>query len=102
MLSLQGRKMRMARLTALTGGALLVAALSAAPLAATTLVQMSHEDLAQAADLVVVGHCTDAHSEWMGRSLVTLVTVQVTDTWKGNAGQSVTVVVPGGIDANRK
>ena len=92
----------MARLTALAGGALVVAALLAAPLAATTLVQMSHEEMARVADLVVVGHCTDAHSEWMGRSLVTLVTVQVTDTWKGDAGKSVTVVVPGGIDANRK
>ena len=92
----------MARLTARSGGALLAAALLAAPLAATTLVKLSHEEMAETADLVVVGRCTEAQSAWLGRSLVTYVNVEVTDTWKGDAGQSVTVVIPGGVDANRK
>src|ERR1044071_146346 len=87
----------MARLSARLGGALLAAPLVAVPLAATTLIKMSHEDLARSADLVITGHCSDLQSTWIGRSLVPLATVQVTDTWKGAPGSTVTVVLPGGI-----
>src|SRR4029079_18785191 len=87
----------MPRLSARAGGALLAAALVAVPLAATTPVKMSHADLAKTPDLVIPGHCTNLESTWVGRSLVTLATVEVTDTWKGSAGSTVTVVLPGGI-----
>lgn len=88
----------MPRLSARFGGTLLAVTLLAAPLAATTLVKMSHEDLARSAELVLTGRCTQVESTWVGRSLVTVATVQVTDAWKGAPGSTVTVVLPGGSD----
>jgi hypothetical protein len=57
--------------------------------------------MAQAADLVLTGRCSQLESTWVGRSLVTIATVQVTDTLKGSPSQIVTVVLPGGIDSSR-
>jgi hypothetical protein len=56
----------------------------------------------QESALIVTGHCTSLQSQWVGRTLVTLATIQVTEALKGSPGSTVTVVLPGGIDSNRK
>jgi hypothetical protein len=67
---------------------------------ATTARQLSNQGLAQQADLVVIGKCVDVRTAWIDRLLVTLVTIQVSENLRGS-NSSVTVVLPGGIDANR-
>lgn len=60
--------------------------------------------LSQGSDLIVTGRCLDTRSMWIenNRVLVTLATIDVGETLKGEPGQTVTVVLPGGIDANRR
>jgi len=58
---------------------------------------LSMEEMARGAELIVIGTCTRTKSEWIeGRRLVTLATVLVTETMKGAAPESLTVVLPGG------
>lgn len=60
--------------------------------------------LSQGADLILSGRCVDTTSQWIenNRVLVTLATIEVGETLKGEPGQTVTVVLPGGVDANRR
>ncbi|MGH9794490.1 MAG: hypothetical protein ACRD5G_06940 [Candidatus Acidiferrales bacterium] len=69
---------------------------------ATTAVRLSKSDLTAEADLIVIGRGVESRSAWVGRVLVTQVTVSVTESLKGSARDTITVVLPGGIDANRK
>jgi hypothetical protein len=81
----------------------LLAVLSALPAAwATTAVERSESDMVQEASIIVAGRCTDLRSQWAGRTLVTLATIQVSEVLKGSAGTTVTVVLPGGVDSNRR
>lgn len=68
----------------------------------TTAVERTESDMIQESALIVTGHCTHLQSQWAGRTLVTLATVQVTEALKGSPGSTVTVVLPGGVDSNRK
>lgn len=68
---------------------------------ATTLVKLSTEQMTARASDIVVGTCTGARSVWVGRTLVTLATVSVSESLKGDSGAELTVVLPGGVDANR-
>jgi hypothetical protein len=81
---------------------LLVAAAVVPAAWATTAVERTEGDMVQEAALIVTGHCTHLQSQWVGRTLVTLATIQVTESLKGNAGATVTVALPGGVDANRR
>lgn len=83
------------------GLCLLVAATAVPGLWATTAVERTETDLIQEAELIVVGRVEGQESRWIDRDLVTLVTVSVSETLKGTPGAQVTVVVPGGVDANR-
>lgn len=83
------------------GLCLLVAALATTGLWATTAVERTETDLIQDAELIVVGRVEGQESRWIDRDLVTLVTVSVAEALKGAPGAQVTVVVPGGVDANR-
>jgi hypothetical protein len=88
----------------LAGGIGIVALVAAAvvELHATTARRMSNRELAETAQIIVIGQASDSRPAWEGRTLVTLVTVKVTELIKGDPGASVTVALPGGIDANRK
>jgi hypothetical protein len=68
------------------------------PLAARKLNGVSMEDMARGSELIVIGRCTGTQSQWIdnGRRLVTLATVEVTDTMKGVVSGPLTVVMPGG------
>jgi hypothetical protein len=69
---------------------------------ATTAVEMSTQDMAQEASLIVSGHVTNVESRWVDRDLVTVTTIAVSEVLKGQAGSEITVVVPGGVDTNRR
>jgi hypothetical protein len=80
----------------------LVLSLALAPTAqSTTLVKMSTEQMTARATDIVIGVCTDARSVWVGRTLVTLATISVSESLKGAAQPALTVVLPGGVDAAR-
>jgi hypothetical protein len=71
-------------------------------LQATTARRMSNRDLAEQAQVIIIGQATSVRPAWEGRTLVTLVTVNVAERIKGEPGDAVTVALPGGVDANRK
>jgi hypothetical protein len=81
---------------------LLVAALAAPALWATTAVERTEADLIAESAVILTGRCTDLRSEWIDRDLVTLATISVTEVLKGDPVSELTVVLPGGIDANRR
>lgn len=83
---------------ALCGAAILLAGAAAN---ATTAVEMTENDLIQQASEIVVGKCIAVQSQWIGRDLVTLASIEVTESLKGDAASLITVVIPGGADANR-
>jgi len=75
----------------------------ALPTADSTLaVEMSVEDMVNQSNVIAIGNCTETRSVWVDRSLVTLATVSVTESLKGNEASSITVALPGGVDANRR
>jgi hypothetical protein len=59
-------------------------------------------DMVVQSDLIGIGSCTNIKSMWVDRSLVTLATVSLSETLKGSESGEITVVLPGGVDANRK
>ena len=59
-------------------------------------------DMVAQSDLIGIGNCTNIKSMWVDRSLVTLATVSLSETLKGSESGEITVVLPGGVDANRK
>ena len=81
---------------------LLVACLVVPGAQATTAVERTEDNLIQDSTLIVAGHCTHLQSQWAGRTLVTLATIQVSEVLKGGAATTVTVTLPGGVDANRR
>ena len=68
----------------------------------TLAVALSFDDMIDQSDVIAVGNCVDTKSVWVDRTLVTLATVSVSETLKGAASGNLTVVLPGGVDANRK
>ena len=59
-------------------------------------------DMIDRSDLIAIGSCVDTKSAWVERRLVTVATISVTETLKGAEPGTITVALPGGIDANRK
>jgi hypothetical protein len=53
-------------------------------------------------DVIAIGNCVETKSVWVDRTLVTLATVSVTESLKGDGPSTITVELPGGVDANRK
>jgi hypothetical protein len=63
---------------------------------------LSINDMTDRSDLIAIGSCVDSKSVWIDRALVTLATITVAETLKGAEQGTITVALPGGIDANRK
>jgi len=78
---------------------LLAALLAASPALGAEAVALSVEGLARSADAVVRGQVrrTTATMTADGRRIFTLVDVEVAATWRGQAGATVRVIVPGGV-----
>ena len=68
----------------------------------TLAVALSLEDMVNQSDVIAIGSCTETKSVWIDRSLVTLATISVTESLKGTETSTITVALPGGVDANRK
>lgn len=68
----------------------------------TLAVALSLEEMVSQSDVIAIGSCVSTKSVWVDRSLVTLATVSVGETLKGTESANLTVVVPGGVDANRQ
>ena len=74
-------------------------ALSAAPLPAATLEQLSLDDMIAKSTLIVRGQVTGSYAAFSGKIIYTHYTVQVSEGFKGSAAASVDVAVPGGTAA---
>jgi hypothetical protein len=72
------------------------------PTDTTLAVALSLQDMVSQSDVIAIGNCVDVKSVWVGRTLVTLATVSVNESLKGNEASTITVELPGGVDANRK
>lgn len=68
------------------------------PAGATTMLRADLPELAQSSDTIVHGTVRRMESRWSGdgRKIVTDVEIQVTETLKGQAGDTVVVTQPGG------
>jgi hypothetical protein len=64
--------------------------------------EMSIEALTVQSDFIAVGNCLNTQSQWVDRSLVTVANISVQEVLKGDSTSNVTVVLPGGVDMNRK
>jgi hypothetical protein len=63
---------------------------------------LSIPEMVNQSDLIAIGSCVDTKSVWVGRTLMTLATISVAETLKGAELGTITISLPGGIDANRK
>ncbi|MCI0660989.1 MAG: hypothetical protein L0220_07945 [Acidobacteria bacterium] len=68
----------------------------------TNVTGLTMGEMAQGAERIVTGQCLGTRSTWVGRTLYTIATVQVSETIKGEPEATLNVLLPGGIDANRK
>jgi hypothetical protein len=64
-------------------------------------VALSVQDMVGQSDVIAIGNCVETKSVWVDRSLVTLATVSVSESLKGSETSTITVALPGGVDANR-
>jgi hypothetical protein len=62
---------------------------------------LSVQDMTNQSDVIAIGNCVETRSVWVDRSLVTLATVSISESLKGNEASTITVALPGGVDANR-
>jgi hypothetical protein len=69
---------------------------------ATTIRRLTIQELTAGAERIVIGQEVDSRAVWVGRMLVTRVTVAVRETLKGQPDSTATVDIPGGVDLNRK
>lgn len=72
------------------------------PESASEAPRMTTGELTRRSESVVIGKCTGTESVWVDRVLVTRATIAVSEVIKGEPVSTVTVVLPGGVDANRK
>ena len=68
----------------------------------TLAVALSVEEMVDQSDVIAIGNCQETKSVWVDGTLVTLATVSVSETLKGAESGNLTVVLPGGVDANRQ
>src|SRR5262245_40866133 len=71
------------------------------PSATSLAAELSLKEMTEGASVIVTGKCLETRSQWIDRDLVTLATVSVTEAVKGDPSDTLTVVLPGGIDINR-
>ncbi len=67
----------------------------------TTVERMDDTQLAQTAELIVEGTCTDVSGTWIDGTLYTLATVTVAESLKGAKSGDIVVAIPGGVDLDR-
>jgi hypothetical protein len=91
------------RLRALLVFTVSAAGAAAQPAAAATLEKLDLPQLVEAADTIVIARTRRAETVWREGLLMTRYTFELQETLKGASGQQeVTVVVPGGMDLERR
>jgi len=65
-------------------------------------VALSVQDMVNESDVIAIGNCVETKSVWVDQTLVTLATVSVSESLKGTETSTITVALPGGVDANRQ
>lgn len=73
-----------------------------APSDTSLAIGLSIKEMVDQSDLIAIGGCLETRSVWVDRTLVTLATINVSETLKGTELGTITVALPGGVDANRK
>ncbi len=74
-----------------------------APEGTSLAADLTITEMAGESQLIVLGRCTSVESFWLTpRLLATRATVEVSETLKGRGTSEVSIVLPGGADANRK
>ncbi len=76
--------------------------LVASTAAADISLRLNNEQLTAEAEAIVIGRVVASESRWIDRTLVTAVTVQIAETIKGTVSGQIEVLLPGGVDANRR
>ena len=89
---------RIARVPRPTTALLLASLLAGVPRSApaSTFLETSVEETARTSQAVVRGVVERTRSRWAGSRIVTEVTVRVTGAWKGQPGDRLILLVPGG------
>ncbi len=87
--------MKKHRVALLVGG--LAALAAASPAFATSLIQMTFEDLVADSAVVVVGEAADSRVEQTEAGVVTVTTFKVEEAMVGEPGAIVEVTTPGGV-----
>jgi hypothetical protein len=64
--------------------------------------RLSNAQLTTQSDAIVIGRAVNVQSRWIDRTLVTAVTVQISESIKGTLSGSIEVLLPGGADATRR
>jgi len=84
--------------------ALVSLCLAAAPLGALTVVPATFEELVRESVSVVHGRVREVHGRWSAdrRTIVSTVTLEVYDAFKGSDAGTATFVVPGGEAGGRR
>jgi hypothetical protein len=65
-------------------------------------IDLSIDQMTAESDLIAIGSCLSTQSVWVDRTLVTLANISVQEVLKGEDSSTITVALPGGVDANRK
>jgi hypothetical protein len=81
--------------------AVLLAVMTAAGAAATTLVRMDLDELTRTAAVVARARCLGSSARWEGGHMWTLTKFKVTEVWKSKAPQTIVVRLVGGQDGQR-
>jgi|ERR1043166_2769746 hypothetical protein len=68
----------------------------------TLAAALSLDNMIDQSDVIAIGNCVDSRSVWVDRALVTLATISVSESLKGDQSSTITVALPGGVDMNRK
>jgi hypothetical protein len=87
--------------------ALIAMAVASIHLAATAAfadisLRLSNQELTGGSQVIVVGRAVDRSVRWIDGTLVTAVGVEVSESLKGSLAGRVEVILPGGVDANRR
>lgn len=72
------------------------------PVGIDQVANLTMAELSQQSDLIAMGKCVGTKTAWVDRSVVTLATIEINEVIKGEQRPTVTVVLPGGADTNRK
>ena len=65
-------------------------------------IRLTNAQLTASSDLILIGRAVSSQSRWNDRTLVTVVSVQVEESLKGDAAGHIDVILPGGTDSTRR